>query len=135
MLVLKLKEGTCHSISCDFLTSLAIFFRKPSRSSRHCLAASMFAGDSSLGDDSMEMMEIMMVSTCVAQVFSLCLCSVPNIQHGGATHMTQLVCKASSPEVQHKGSNASAPCWQLQQQSAVRTAHQQYLWQQGLGRA
>ena len=53
------------SISWDFRTTRATFRLKPSRSSRHCLAASMLAGDSSLGDDSMDMMEIMMVSTCM----------------------------------------------------------------------
>lgn len=41
------------------------FFLKPSLSSRHCLAASTLAGDSSLGDDSMAMMEMTIDSTCV----------------------------------------------------------------------
>lgn len=54
---------TFHTISCDLRTMRPTFFLKPSLSSRHCFAASTLAGDSSLGDDSMEMMEIMMVST------------------------------------------------------------------------
>jgi hypothetical protein len=44
-------------ISCDFLTQRRTFFLKS-------FAASMLAGDSSLGLDSIEMMEIMIVSTC-----------------------------------------------------------------------
>ena len=52
-----------HNISWLLRTILATFFLKPSLSSRHCLAASMLAGDSSLGEDSMEMMEIIMLST------------------------------------------------------------------------
>ena len=60
----SLPRAIPQSISWDFRTTRATFRLKPSRSSRHCLAASMLAGDSSLGDDSMDMMEIMMVSTC-----------------------------------------------------------------------
>ena len=37
--------------------------RNPSLSSRHSFAASMLAGDSSLGEESIEMMDIMIVST------------------------------------------------------------------------
>jgi hypothetical protein len=56
------------NVSWDFRTILPTFFLKPSRSSRHCLAASMLAGDSSLGDDSIEMMLSMIVSTCTSGV-------------------------------------------------------------------
>lgn len=56
-------KSSYQSISCDLRTMRATFFLKPSRSSLHCLAASMFAGDSSFGEDSMEMIEIMILST------------------------------------------------------------------------
>jgi hypothetical protein len=49
--------------SCDLRTTLATVRLKPSRSSRHSFAASMLAGDSSFGEESIEMMEIIMVST------------------------------------------------------------------------
>lgn len=59
------------SISCDLRTIRATFFLNPSRSSRHILAASMFAGDSSFGEDSMEMIEIMILSTCAGSIIWL----------------------------------------------------------------
>jgi hypothetical protein len=67
----KLSEGqpfgwasAVHRLSWERRTALATRFLNPSRSSRHSLAASMLAGLSSLGDDSMEMIESMIVSTC-----------------------------------------------------------------------
>lgn len=45
------------SISCDRRTILETFFLYSSRASRHIFAASTFAGDSSLGDESMLMMD------------------------------------------------------------------------------
>ncbi len=57
-------QTATHLHTCDFLTTRATLFLNASGFSLHSLAASMFAGDSSLGDESIEMMEIMMVSTC-----------------------------------------------------------------------
>lgn len=54
-----------HSISCDLRTMRATRLRNASRSSRYSFAASILAGDSSLGLDSIEMMLIMMLCTCV----------------------------------------------------------------------
>ncbi len=61
-----------HAVSCDLRTTLATVRLKPSRSSRHSFAASMFAGDSSFGEDSMEMMEIIMVSTYDSSQLHFC---------------------------------------------------------------
>lgn len=52
-----------HSISWLLRTIRATFFLKLSRDSRHSLAASMFAGDSSLGEESMLMMDSTIDST------------------------------------------------------------------------
>ncbi|BAS75145.1 Os01g0839801 [Oryza sativa Japonica Group] len=51
------------SISCDFLTRRLTFFLKSSLFSLHSLAASIFAGDSSFGPESIEMMLRTMLST------------------------------------------------------------------------
>lgn len=53
-----------YSISCDLRTMRATLRLNSSLLSRHILAASMLAGDSSLGEESMEMMLIMIDSTC-----------------------------------------------------------------------
>eukprot|EP01023_Acetabularia_acetabulum_P026400 TRINITY_DN25088_c0_g2_i4.p5 TRINITY_DN25088_c0_g2~~TRINITY_DN25088_c0_g2_i4.p5 ORF type:complete len:103 (+),score=4.01 TRINITY_DN25088_c0_g2_i4:373-681(+) len=49
--------------SCDFLTIRATFFLKSSRISLHSFAASMFAGDSSLGSDNIEIIDRIIDST------------------------------------------------------------------------
>jgi hypothetical protein len=77
-----------HSISCDFRTMRATFFLNPSLSSRHCFAASMFAGDSSFGEDSIEMMEIMMDSTCMMKQKVLLVCNDCSC----CTHMNSISC-------------------------------------------
>lgn len=56
-------QYAAHSISCDLRTMRATLRLNSSRLSRHILAASILAGDSSFGDDSMEMMLIMIDST------------------------------------------------------------------------
>ena len=54
-----------HSISCDFLTQRLTFFLNPALFSLHSFAASTFAGDSSFGLESMDMILNIMVSTCI----------------------------------------------------------------------
>lgn len=63
--------AAAQSISWLLRTMRATFFLKLSRSSRHSLAASMLAGDSSFGEDSIEIMEIMMVSTCDGNMMTM----------------------------------------------------------------
>lgn len=62
-------------ISCDLRTHCATLFLKPAGSSRNCFAASMFAGLSSLGEESMEMMDSMMVSTVCTGLHRSLACS------------------------------------------------------------
>ena len=58
------KVRCCHKHSWDLRTTLATFFLNCSLSSRHSFAASRLAALSSLGEESIEMIDTMIVSTC-----------------------------------------------------------------------
>nr|GMD02004.1 Os01g0839801 [Ipomoea batatas] len=60
---MNLHSRAVYSISCDRLTQRLTFFLNPSRFSRHSFSASTFAGDSSLGLESIDMMLKTILST------------------------------------------------------------------------
>merc|ERR1711899_139107 len=84
IMVVVLVNFNHSSSSCDFLTHLATLRLNSGKFSRHSLAASTFAGDSSLGSANIEMTETKMVSTvCTGSHLSLAF-SYPHRSSPGA---------------------------------------------------